>query len=423
MFEAFCRQAGIARCATLGALCETLKILHLGGPLRGRKVLVMGASGGDMAMTADVARSMALDFAPISAPHRDALSALLTERVTIANPLDIHTYLWFDPPALKKVFSEALSSGYDAAAFMLDCPPPAQTDTASFDAIIDVFIEAAQTAPTRAALLASLPETMSAAVRRRCLEGNVIPLQGQRESLEALTMAAAMSESYGLVRLQIPPPGAESAPAFALTEAAGKAALAAFGLTVPHGATATVAAAADAAERVGFPVVLKACAAHLEHKTEVGGVVLDLRTRAQVSDAAARLASLSDTLLIEEMIVDGVAEILIGVTVDPQFGQVLVVASGGIYAELLADAVSILPPWSSSRIEAALGELKAAPLIAGHRGRPAGDLPALVAAVLSVAAYATQNIQRVVEIDVNPVIVRPRGRGVAAVDALVRINK
>jgi acetyl-CoA synthetase len=92
IFEAFCRQAGIARCDTLATLCETLKLFHMGGPLAGRRVLVMGASGGDMAMTADVSRDMKLEFAPLSAERAATLREVLTDRVTIANPFDIHTY-------------------------------------------------------------------------------------------------------------------------------------------------------------------------------------------------------------------------------------------------------------------------------------------------------------------------------------------
>ena len=196
IFEAFCRQAGIARCDTLATLCETLKLFHMGGPLAGRKVLVMGASGGDMAMTADVSRDMKLEFAPLPAERAATLREVLTDRVTIANPFDIHTYLWFDPPALKRVFSEVLHSGYDAAGFMLDSPPQGKADSAAYDAVIDVFIEAAHGAPTRAALIASLPETISPQVRQRCLDGGVIPLQGQREALEAISLAGGVGLAW-----------------------------------------------------------------------------------------------------------------------------------------------------------------------------------------------------------------------------------
>src|ERR1700678_2069962 len=123
VFDAYCRQAGVARCDTLATLCETLKLFHAGGPLSGNRVLVMGASGGDMAMTADVSRDLGLDFSAIPPAPAAALAVMLTERVTIANPLDIHTYLWFDPPALQRVFSTVMHAGYDAVGFMLDSPP------------------------------------------------------------------------------------------------------------------------------------------------------------------------------------------------------------------------------------------------------------------------------------------------------------
>lgn len=426
VFESFCRQAGIARCDTLGALCETLKVFHLGGALPGRKVLIMGASGGDMAMTADVARSLDLDFAAIPDDKTATLRELLTDRVTVANPFDIHTYLWFDPPALGRVFKAVLHSGYDAVGFMLDCPPEEGTDTTAFDAVIDVYIAAAQTAPTRAALVASLPETMSARIRERCLRGGVVPLQGLREALEALSLAGGVGaawESEIRADLRLPPlPLGEIEP-YSLSEAAGKQALAAFGLRVPQGRVVPAGTVAATAAGLGFPVVIKAVGAHLEHKTEVGGVVLNVRNAAEAAAAGERLAALSDTLLVEEMTTDGVAEILIGVIVDPQFGQVLVLGAGGVLTELLSDSVSLLPPWTRESIIEALGRLAVSKLLEGYRGKPRGDVDALVDSILAVARYASANLATLVEIDVNPVIVRPAGQGAIAVDTMIRLYK
>jgi acetyl-CoA synthetase len=423
VFEAFCRQAGIARCDTLGTLCETLKLFHTGGPLTGRKILVMGASGGDMAMTADVARDMDLDFAPIPAASAQALRDVLTDRVTIANPFDIHTYLWFDPPALKRVFSEVLHAGYDAAGFMLDSPPEGKADAAAYDAVIDVFIEAAQGAPTRAALIASLPETISSRIRQRCLDAGVIPLQGQREALEAISLAGATGAAWAGnagVQLNRPAAALHSTDIDSLGEHEGKAALAGFGVRVPRGRIVAAAAAAEAAVALGFPVVLKASGAHLEHKTEVGGVVLNIRNEADTRAAAGRLAGLSESLLVEEMFTDGVAEVLVGVIVDPQFGQVLVLGAGGILTEVLSDSVSLLPPWTRTSIEAALRRLKIAKLLGGYRGKPAADVGALIDIVLGVARYASAHVDTLVELDVNPVIVRPAGSGAVAVDTMIR---
>jgi acetyl-CoA synthetase len=427
VFEAFCRQAGIARCDTLGTLCETLKLFHVGGPLPGRKVLVMGASGGDMAMTADVSRELDLDFAPVSQQSAAILREVLTDRVTIANPFDIHTYLWFDPPALKRVFSEVLNSGFDAAGFMLDSPPEGKADSAAYDAVIDVFIEAAQGAPTRAALIASLPETISPRIRQRCLDGHVIPLQGQREALEALSLAGGVGAAWAVnptVRLQLPPSRTDhSTDVYTLGEHEGKSALAEFGVRVPRGKLVPAAAAAETAAALGFPVVIKASGAHLEHKTEVGGVVLNVRTEADARTAALRLANLSDTLLVEEMLTDGVLEILIGIIVDPQFGQVLVLGAGGVLTEVLSDSVSLLPPWTYESVEAALQRLTIRKLFSGYRGKPAADVRALIDTILGVARYASGNVATLVELDVNPVIVRPERLGAVAVDTMIRLRR
>ena len=426
VFDAFCRQAGIARCDTLSTLCETLKLLHAGGPLRGGKVLVMGTSGGDMAMSADVARNLDLDFAPIPAAQTAILRELLTERVAIANPLDLHTYLWFDPPALRKVFAAALAGGYDAVALMLDCPPDATADTAAFDAAIDVYIDAARGGASRAALVSSLPETLGARVRRLALRGGVVPLQGQRAALEALAGAGAVGSAWGsasMPQLQLPAVSRRDPQARArtLSEYAGKSALAQCGVATPRGVLAAPAAAAAAAAAIGFPVVIKAAGAHLEHKSEAGGVILDVRSTAEAARAAERLGALSDTLLIEQMITDGVAEVLCGIIVDRHFGQVLLLGAGGVWAELLNDTATLLPPWTAGSVAAALQRLKIAALLAGYRGKPAGDTAALVAAVLGIARYAAAHLETLIEIDVNPLIVRPRGAGAVAVDALIRL--
>src|SRR4029077_1403944 len=105
------------------------------------------------------------------------------------------------------------------------------------------------------------------------------------------------------------------------------------------------------AAELGFPVVIKAVGATLEHKTELGAVVLDVRSAADAAAAAQRLSGLSATLLIEQMVTDGVAEILVGITVDPQFGQLLVLGAGGVLTEVLRDSVSLLPPFSAPCIE------------------------------------------------------------------------
>lgn len=446
VFDSFCRQMGIARCDSLSTLCETLKVFHSGGPLRGRRVLVMGASGGDMAMTADASRDLGLAFPPFPPASAAQLRELLTDKVTIANPFDFHTHIWFDAPAMRSMFSTVHASGFDATGFMIDCPPAGQADPAAYVVAIEQYIAAFPGPPARGAVICSLPESMAASTREMCLAAGIMPLQGQREALEALNLAGEVGETWAngaQVELRIPAPTshegahaehgaahagheathAEHAAARArtLAEHAGKAALAEFGVSIPRSRVVSPRDAASAARDIGFPVVIKATGAHLEHKSEVGAVIVNVRNPADAEAAAQRLSKHSDSLLVEEMVTDGVAEILVGMTVDPQFGQVLVIGAGGVLTELLRDSATLLPPFTAASIEAAISRLKLSKLLAGFRGKPAGDVPALVSTVLACTRYAEANLRALLELDINPVIVRPAGLGAVAVDALIRL--
>jgi len=355
---------------------------------------------------------------------------------------------------------------------MIDCPPAAKADPASYVAAIEEFIAAYPGAPTRGAVICSLSESLSAEIREMCLAAGIVPLQGQRQALEAFDLAAGVGEAWAsdadvelrrpagktaasqadamsAVTSQDTAPSRASvtstatshdiAPSYAathgpsaavpdtqirsLTEHEGKRALAAFGVRIPRSHSVPVSQAAAAAESLGFPVVIKAASAALEHKSDVGGVVINIRTRAEAEAAADRLSRLSDTLLVEEMVTGGVAEILIGMTVDPQFGQVMVLGAGGVLTELLRDTVTLLPPFTATAIESALKRLTVWKLLSGYRGKPPADIPALVAAALACGRYAEANVNTLVELDINPVIVCPEAQGAVAVDALIRLTQ
>ena len=367
VFDAFCSQAGVARCESLASLCESLKIFHSGGPLRGRRILAMGASGGDTAMAADAARDLSLEFPPFPAQAAVELRALLSERVHISNPFDFHTHVWFDYPRQRSMFSIAQRAGFDLVAFLLDCPPEG-ADDAAYVRAIEEFAAALPGAGTRAAVISSLPESLGSAAREKCFASGVVPLQGQREALEAIDLAARVGEAWQRgAPLEMYRPRAAGASARSLSEPEAKQALAQYGVAVPRARLAAPAEAAEAATALGFPVVIKAAASSLEHKSDVGGVVLNVRTAAEAAAAAQRLSSLSATLLIEEMVADGVAEVLVGMRVDPQFGLLLVLGAGGVLTELLRDSVTLLPPFTAGSITTALGRLRLAQLLGGFR--------------------------------------------------------
>lgn len=206
-----------------------------------------------------------------------------------------------------------------------------------------------------------------------------------------------------------------------LDEWQSKRALAAYGLPGPAGRLVEASDAVAAADALGYPVVVKAVSAELAYKTEAGAVKLDLNSAEAVQAAVSTLRHLSDRFLVERMAQEIVAELIVGVTRDAQFGLSLTVGAGGVLVELLRDTATVLLPVSTEEISTALASLKIYSLLTGYRGRTVGDVDALLGAVLAIASYAYEYRDTLVELDVNPLLVLPEGRGVLAVDALIRM--
>jgi len=179
--------------------------------------------------------------------------------------------------------------------------------------------------------------------------------------------------------------------------------------------------AIDAADEIGYPLVLKALG--IAHKTESNAVRLNLRSNEAVAAAALSLLELSDALYLESMVESALAELIVGITRDPQFGLVLTIGSGGILVEIMQDSRTLLVPASRNDIETLLGELKSAPLFAGYRGRPKADLEAAVEAILAIQNYAMAEADKLLELDVNPLLICAEGSGVFAADALIVLQE
>jgi acetyl-CoA synthetase len=207
-----------------------------------------------------------------------------------------------------------------------------------------------------------------------------------------------------------------------LFEAEAKRLIADYGVHVPAGRIAsTPAEAVAAAEDLGYPVALKALG--VAHKSDAGAVRLHLSDAAAVENGANRMAGLGTGLLVETMITDAVAELLVGVTSDQQFGLLLTIGAGGVLVELLGESTSLLLPAGEDEIRRAILALKIAPLLQGFRGRPVADLNGAVAAIVAIARFAEAQAERLEELDVNPLLVRPEGRGAVAADALIRMRE
>lgn len=214
-------------------------------------------------------------------------------------------------------------------------------------------------------------------------------------------------------------------PGQALSEHAAKLLLRAYGIRVPREQLVTSAAAAvRAAGLVGYPVVMKASGGQIAHKTELGLVKIGLTSASQVRDAYRELTDIAryegvdlDGVLVCQMVERGV-EMVVGVTHDDLFGPTVTVGLGGVLVEVLRDTAVRVPPFGEEQARDMLTELRGRPLLDGVRGRPPADLDALVEVVVRVQRMALELGDELAELDINPLMVLPRGQGAVALDAL-----
>jgi acetyl-CoA synthetase len=213
----------------------------------------------------------------------------------------------------------------------------------------------------------------------------------------------------------------EDGPAVVLNEAESKDLLARCGVPFPSSRVVRDAAeAAVAAGELGYPVVVKVLG--VAHKTEVGGVKLNLRSADEVSAAVMAMSGLSESYLIEKMVDGVVAELIVGVARDDDFGPYLLVGGGGALVEILKDSASLLLPTTREQVLDSLLQLKCAPLLKGFRGALAADLNAAADVILAVAGMVEKDPSSIVELDINPLMLLADGQGVVAADALISLN-
>ena len=165
------------------------------------------------------------------------------------------------------------------------------------------------------------------------------------------------------------------------------------------------------------------------HKSDIGAVTLNLQNADKVADAAANISAAicqshgrPQQFLAERMATGAIAELIVGIKRDDQFGLALVIGAGGILVELVADCVSLLLPTDRVAVMKAVESISVANLIKGFRGSAAGDMNVIVDAILSVAKFAENNRDSLMELDINPLLVLPDGQGVVAADALIRFS-
>lgn len=424
VFDAVLRQYGVWRAASTSEQLDIAYACARGSYPAGNRVGVFTMSGGFGIQLADDCETYGLDVAPMPEAAQAELKAMLPY-CSPRNPVDATAQAVSDMTILTACVETMMSKGgYDIFAGIFGSGPSTKS-----------FAE-----PLRAALLKGFrPEDKAVKALTMSAPAEIIASY-EDEGFLVYEDGSILARSLGaLVRFRhsfdaaadaSPPPTARrlSLPDAAISEHSAKLLLTEAGLTFP--AEILVRPGEDAgaaAESIGLPVVLKISSPDLPHKTEVGGVAVNVRTADEVREQAAAMlarvrekapAARIEGVVVAPMISGGV-ETIIGVARDPVFGPVVMFGLGGVFVEVLKDVTFRVAPFSEAEAARMIREIRGYGVLLGVRGAPPADVDALASLLSKLSAFAASHADAIESIDLNPVLVLPRGHGVAPLDALI----
>ena len=423
---AFLKRLGIGVIESVDGFLQTLSLLHLFGKIEDKTILTLSCSGGEASLIADTAERHGLTMPPLSDAASTAIKATVNPLVTVSNPFDYHTFDWGDQGRLTATFTAAMQADQEVSILIIDFPRQELGRADDWQLAIEAWSDAQKATGKIAVVLASMPELLPPHIASWLMARGIAPLRGFDAGLTAIVAAhqASQLSDYSPVGLAPIDGDMEN-----LSEIDAKRLLADQGVAVPEGILAT---SLDDALLFGQDRKLVMKITTAAHKTEEDGVRLNIKGDDAIKAAWQDLAP-SGPVLMEDMIDDGIAEVIIGVARDPLLGLHLVIGLGGILAELTRDTALVMMPASRADLSEAIDSTMVAALLAGYRGKPKGDRDALIDLILAVQDFALAHQDRLAEMDINPVMVRPENQdskdhqdkrqGAVAVDALIRWAK
>lgn len=427
VYEGLFRQYGVWRARSIDELFDVAYACSVNVPTPlGRRLGLLTVSGGVGALMADVASDCALDVAPMPEDAQRRLKELVPF-CGPRNPVDMTAQLVNDLTLFGRNFQIMLEEGgYDVVVAFLSSVGQVMELSRS---LLEQLQAVLRRFPDRAVVFSSLA---SPEVRRMYEAAGVLLFDEPTRAVRAAAVLVYFAEQSRRAALADVPPalpaGALPPPARAVNEVQAKAILASAGIAaVAERIAADEASAVREAAALGYPVVLKIASADIAHKSEIGGVILGLADEAQLREAFRTLMQRAaahapqarvDGVVVARMAERGV-ETILGVVRDPVFGAVVMFGLGGVFVEAFQDVAFRVAPFGVGEAHAMIGEVKGRVLLHGVRGQPPADEDALAAALAALSVYAARHADRIESIDINPLLVLPRGRGVQALDALI----
>ncbi len=399
-YDALFARYGIGQVETIPEFLSTLGLFHFYGRLPGPRLVSLSCSGGEAGLVADRAQGKAIEFPEFSPDSVEALSLILDHKVAISNPFDYHTFIWGDRERMTACFAEALTSPVDAGMLILDFPAPG-LDHSGWQPTLEAWIDAHRATGRPVVVTATLPENLPLTVAERLAAVGIPISSGIDETLRAFEVASAPAR-VGSAHLEVAAPAGIPR---RLDDTDARRRLGDW-VKLPAFTEAPIDTAGEAADGLGYPVVIKAMG--LDHKSDVGGVLLGLGDRQEVEAAATQMAPLAATVLVERMATGIVAELVVAVRRQTPIGWAVTVGSGGVLVELIDDVAVALAPVTKGDLMAMLGTLRISKLLEGHRGRPGADRGLLAEAIVAIVDAALAHPDTV-ELEVNPLAVTTDG--------------
>ncbi|MER6213107.1 acetate--CoA ligase family protein [Streptomyces sp. NPDC001674] len=430
--DAAMRQFGVIRVDGLDELQDTAALLARARPPQAEGVVVYSISGGTGAHFSDLATEAGLTLPTLSDAKQAELHQWIPSYLNVANPVDNGGHPVGDWRG-RKIIDAILA---DPSVGVLICPITGPFPPMS-DKLAQDLVDAAEATDKLICVIWGSPVGTEEAYRSTLLGSSRVAtfrtfgncITAVRAYLGHHRFTASYRSPFDEAP-RTPSPSYRKAkalmrPGQQLSEHAAKQLLRAYGIRVPREQLVTSAAAAvRAAGLVGYPVVMKASGPQLAHKTELGLVKIGLTSASQIRDAYRELTDIAryeniplDGILVCQMVERGV-EMVVGVTQDPLFGPTVTVGLGGVLVEVLHDTAVRVPPFGEDQARTMLRELRGHALLEGVRGAPPADVDALVEVVLRVQRMALELSDDLSELDINPLMVLPRGQGAVALDAL-----
>ena len=424
LYSVFFERLGVARVDTVPEFLETLKLISVLGVIKHNGVASMSCSGGEAGMMADLIDGMEITFPSLTKSHKARVKQTLNEYVEVDNPLDYHTFIWGDRKRTSECFKAMISDRFAATMLLLDWPKTQESEQKDWDSTLLALSDAISGTSEKAIVLASMDDCMPKRIIEECLNLGIAPMIGLDICLKALNHSYKIGQAFArkpMPEIKILHTHSENKINKQLTEFEGKQLLMKYGIPIPKGLLVkNLTEALKAAEDITYPVTLKVSVTKLSHKTELGGVRLNIQNSIMLEEACNDLFKISSVLLIEKMIEGSVCELIIGIDHDPTFGKHIIIGAGGIFVELLKDSSVLIFPVSREDIQQAFSKLKVYKLLQGYRGDLKGDIEAVIDAVMSVIELIKVN--DVEELDINPLLVLKEKNGVVAADTLIRLN-